>query len=423
MSQLLLKWIIWMVLALQFIGCATTDSAKINKKEDYVTARGFLESGEVQKSLSSLPKKEKSFLEVFEYNWIALLSDRSPADDAQQWAQRLEYAKIIRLSEETSKFFYKDIGTSYFPSEPEVVMYHIVLALHHLKANELGLARVEAKRAARYLQTDQIDYAGQFDSVFLRLLLSQVWLGLGEWQHARVDFARIAVMDSRYAYLADFAKKKLPPKNLSVVLRGIGPEVFWMPDDENAKDFGLVFRDKELARGADMKNFYASFGGPVVNADWYERHFDRESSTRQFLDRSRHVVDVTLGVVAATVLTAAAIAASVVIVAGAIAVSVALTKEMNSFDSLEISKYLIVGAMGLAKGITEKGGEQATSTYNAAADESVAFRFARFIPSQAYFTLDQSDQFERYKYFRTRIKELLNIETQTTTVGLYWSPN
>ena len=152
---------------------ACSNTSGLNKKKDYDLTNIYLKQRAYKAALEAYPKKEsKGFIKTTETNWVRLLSgEKANKKEIVAMGNALPLKDTVVLSEEASQFFYQKTPEGYYPAEHEVIFFHIVSAMSFLKLDDLESARVEAKKAAYYLQEDFVSHQGAFDSAFLRSLL------------------------------------------------------------------------------------------------------------------------------------------------------------------------------------------------------------------------------------------------------------
>ncbi len=308
----------------------------------------------------------------------------------------LEARKTVRVTTELRNFLLTDVEEGYYPAEYEVVAFHIFNAWASLQLEDFVAARVEARRAARYLQGQFDDRRRTFDDPILRLWLTGVWLALGEWQFARADLRRAAVLSPELGWAQRLADAPHPPKHYYLALIGPGPELL------SARRKPTSFesdRDFYFTPGIESVTLYIDDGDPndwrpvrtLESRDWYSWHQDRNHAVRQFLDGSKQAAVTATGAAksalyltavggASAVMGAASIAAG----AGVFAIGVAAASVLKS---VEIAGYAAIAGYGVAKAGLAQSGEtmrvgaaDAGNIYAEATDRSKSYPFLRFLP-------------------------------------------
>jgi hypothetical protein len=412
-------------------GCQTAGYANIATKDSYRPVRENLQAKKLSKALNSFPDKEQDqFITTVEKAWLQLLQNSPKPEVLTALSDDLENRKTVFVTKEAQKFFFKESNGSYMPAEHEVIFLHILAGLSFAKKNMPKEARVEAQRASRYLQGHYGDFAGNFDDPALRILLAGLWLYVGEWQHARVDLRVAAKLSKDYRWLKPISDAKNPPPNFVIAMRGVGPEVVWMPEDENSGRWGLKFVATEKAKKLGIRNGSQTLTlkNPVNTMEWYARHTDRDPPTRTLVDNVRHGADVAAGVGGAIVLGTLAALAALTVIAIAVGLTVgvvAITGEKSPalLDvSLELSGVMLRGAASLATNVLISGSEKAGGVYDDAADESQFYRYVRFLPTYIYAGAPEKLMNSAKAKFNKNQEPLLNLKGGSSRVMIFYSP-
>lgn len=417
------------------VGCQTVNQADINTKTMYRPVREHLQKGELKQAEAQFPKKEQGqFITTMEKAWLGLLSGDVDTNELIALSQNLEDRKTVRFSYEARKFFLKELDEAYLPAEHEVILFHIITGLIFAKQGQADLARVEATRAARYLEGHFGDYGGEFDDPAIRILLAGLWIYCDDWQHARVDFKVAGKLSKDYRWATKLAKQDTPPKNLIMVLQGVGPEIVWRPNDSESKRWQLqfVFEEEQQKLSIHSENQPpVGVAKALDSKSWYVRHFERDSAPRSALDNVRHGADVAVGAVGAAGMVTLAVVGATIIVVAAVAASVlavAISGQLKSPElvgaAMTMSADLIAATIPVAVGVGSAGIVEASGIYDNAADESEGYRYVRFLPSNYYFTTSDKPMVDPKLYSEDlKLAPQLSLKSKSgNQVLLYFMP-
>ena len=154
-------------------------------------------------------------------------------------SQYLEDSKTVKFADEADRFLFKELDEYYVPGEHEIIMFHLVTGLAFAQQGLRKKARVEAKRAADYLPGSFIS-SKYFDDPGIRMILAGLWLYCDEWQNAKANLKKASELSPKFKWAGTLAKKKQPPENFVIFLKGVGPEVIWAPDHNGLGPLGLA---------------------------------------------------------------------------------------------------------------------------------------------------------------------------------------
>lgn len=394
------------------IGCAST--SELAKKSDYEVVTRLLVQAETEQAFLEYHKKEpKAFITVTEKAWLGLLANKEiEKDKLIKVSESLPTKETEYISDEVGRYFYQKTAEGYYPAEHEVIFFHLVSSMQLLKQGEKEAARVEARRAAYYLQEDY-SQKKPFDSAELRVWLATIWTALGEWEVAKVDLRRAAELSKDYAWVRKWTKQERPPKYLALVLQGTGPTLTWSPNGFDQHMTGRGSLHFEITEVEDkirlvFNSTEIPLKSPEQTTHWfYKRHQNRNLAIRETLETSEYMVKATAvktgeytakGVgkaVAGALITTGVVVGAVII--GAV---IYLAVQLAPSDGMEQSSWEFLGIMAAGgwaagEGIAKAGvdadksiSSSATKSANEALDLSKSYRFVRYIPSviRPYFS-------------------------------------
>ena len=145
-----------------------------------------------------------------------------------RYAKKVDNAVRYKVSRDIQGFFYLETPEGYYASEHEVIWMHMLLCWGYLQGGQQENAGVEARKSANLLSTAWSD-EGHFDDPLLRVIMGGFWTMLGQWDEARVDFRRAAMMRPSLAWAQKLARLDAPPRDLVIVLGGPGAEPLLEP--------------------------------------------------------------------------------------------------------------------------------------------------------------------------------------------------
>ena len=421
------RLIAWLAI-FSMLGCQTTNKQSFINKTKYKYTREALQKQNFAKARKKYPTKESQyFIPTLEYAWLSLLNGRVDTQRLTAMSQYLEDSKTVRIADEADRFFFKELDEYYVPGEHEIIMFHLITGLAFAQQGLKKKARVEAKRAADYLPGSFIS-SQYFDDPGIRMILAGLWLYSDEWQNAKANLKKASELSPKYKWAGNLAKKKQPPENFVIFLKGVGPEVVWAPEHEDSGRWGLLFVTQEDGKPTFLKTERGTspltYGAPT--SEWYVRHFERDSLPRTVLDEIQHGARVTAGAAGAVALTTAALLGATIVVALALAGSVALIAASAKSESgglmkiaFQFSAYMIAASFAIADETTTTGTAKAQEIYENEADESETYRFVRFLPSYIY-AKPFSGVLESPKIYKQ--PPLLDVKSPRTRVMIFFNP-
>lgn len=382
-------------------GCSHLTKQDLSSSGDYKPSLVEHYSGDSLQAIEKFPRKENGgFVTSVEKLWLNLINKTPDMGDAIDVSADLSERTTLSVSKETRSYFYKESEDGYYPAEHEAILLHILSGYTFAAEGKRKEATIEARKAAFYLQNEYGSTA-PFDDPALRLWLGSLWLYCGEWQHARVDFRVAASLSKTYSYLKDIADRDIPPKSVSLVLAGSGPQIYWTPalkTDVLAGMQKITFKTNYSRE--NFSHFTAdgnrigmvSAGIPTIT--WYDRHQERDHVIRKILQQSRYTVEAT---------GAATLAATTKAVGTALAISIAATGVVGGLAALYYTiSYLDEGAVylaiviagagvGVGKKVYNRSSESAQRIIDAGMSPVNFYRYVRFLPDFVHLTVNDED--------------------------------
>ncbi|MBC7370666.1 MAG: hypothetical protein H7326_03820 [Bdellovibrionaceae bacterium] len=368
-----------LILAIHFLAACST--SKVIRDSEYKFAQAAFQFADPEKALADFPKKERNgFVTTVEKSWISLWTERNDQKDLLFQAKTLDDRKYTSVRRETEYFFFSESAEGYIPAEHEVVVMHLMSAMFFLKEQQPAKARVEAVRAAYFLQSFFSPEQKHFDDPALRVWLAGIWTALGEWNEAQVDLRRAYEL-SQEKTLLPFLSDTKSPSELNIIFEGAGPTVTW--------NFGNP--TPEFSQRDARPNYPISFS----TLPWFQRHQLRNSTIRDQVMASRYMSqyygvqfgkgsEKTVGYISSGAVKATGVLIGTAIVAGGIY----LLASANSTGSGEAIGP-IFGAGALAGSYFWQQGEEISKSFSRSVrdmedrgkEDLKTYRYVRFLPS------------------------------------------
>ncbi len=368
-------------------------SAKLLTRFDYEDSLHHHRRGEAEKALRAFPKGESGgFITTMEKTHLRILGGSPEIGALERYAKKVDDRVRFKVSRDIKGFFYMETREGYYASEHEVIWMHMLLGLGNLMRGDRERAGVELKKSANLLSTPWSD-EGHFDDPFLRIMAAGLWTMLGQWDEARVDFRRAAMMEPRLAWAKSLAARDAPPKELVLLLGGPGPEPRWSPGLKSNpfRGFrGIVFdgRGRKSALAArDDKGRVLEMNITPDSSNWYRRHFIRDNEISDLLKDSNYALRMTASGVAAAGGIAAGVGIGTAIFAGGVGLGAGiiwLAAYINSGEAVILGLTVMAGGAyyGYTAGsrVVRESGDRAKK----AIDDSETYRFVRYLPEYAW---------------------------------------
>lgn len=375
------------------ISCAASQVATL---DDYDKSTTAFRMGHFYEAIDELPKIEDGgFIHTFEASWMRFLARNPHPAELVQITEHLEERKTFRASSELKTLFYMEADDHYFPGEHEVIFAHIINAYSFAVTGDAKGARVEIKRASRYLQGHFNERAGDFDDPALRVMIGSLWAYLGEWNEARIDFKHASRMLPDNLSLKHLATRTSPPKNLILALSGVGHQAQWIPKsspgvisglkhidfvpEEDPTSITVIFNEGEQRK--DISEM-------IATTPWYERHQERNQAIKDILENSQYFFDASGGsIVGGTIASTSIILGASVVALGVLGAYYASTVSYSgelAATSLGLGLY---GCMSIA----DSGFHASKKVLDQTVNPTQYYRFVRFLPEHVYFDYNNKE--------------------------------
>lgn len=386
------------IFCLSFLLLSACSSRRLIRDSEYKYSVSAAKTGNIQKAITEFPKKEKGgFITSIEKAWLQYwqdstrdnFSDQELAEkqlkSLQLQSSTLNSRNYLSVSKEAENFFFQESEDGYIPAEHEIIIMHLLSAQYFIKLKKWDAAEVELRKATFFLQSFFPEGQSHFDDPALRIWLAGLWVALGFWEEAQVDFRKAYELTENSRYL-ELANLKIPPKELELEFFGIGPNVNWN-SISNEPDF---INDK--VNFAKLCNQNQEF---IIESTypWNIRHKQRNNAIHDILMKSKYMSQFIGIKSAATIKSTAGHTMTGAIKVGSISVLALATAgaiEVMKIGSNSLDAYLkfIGGPLLLAslwiwdasERISMKIQNDVVNDEQESFEELKTYRFVRFLP-------------------------------------------
>lgn len=366
--------------------------SSLNTKNTYYFSSSSMVSGDIENAINSLPTGEgDTFVTIMERTYLNLLKGNPDIDKLSAYSNKIDNQIRYKVSRETKSFFFIETPEGYYASEHEIIWMHFLLSWGYSLRQDFSKARVEVNRSA-VLLSNKFSTEGRFDDVFMRVICGVLWNMCGEWDDARADFRRALQLNPSMKWIRELIEMEEPPKNLSLILGGIGYQPYWNPNVDN---FMRGYRNVDFKAAGNKSKITLSIPENVnlnlfITPDasgWYARHKIRNNQIADTIDDMKYSEQFTIsstkmtsqivfGVVGGLLIFTLIGAAGLGIVAlGAYAGSEALA-------SLGVAGVFYGGYKGYS--FASSTCKDAKNSYKKEMDPSDKYRFVRFLPEYSW---------------------------------------
>ena len=374
-------------------GCSATP---LLTKEQYGPSRTALALGAPAEALARFPHGEEgTFITTMERTYLSLLQGRPDIDALARYSERIEDRVRYQVSRELKSFFYVETPEGYYASEHEIVWMHLLLGWGYSLRGQYEDGCVEARKGSHLLSARWSE-EGRFDDPTLRSILGVLWALCGSWEDAQVDFRRAWEMDPSLGWAMQLGQRDVPPRNLFLVLGGIGPTPEWNPElGVNPLRSLRNIRFRLVGRGSKALVDAWSWSVPLNRtpdaSPWYARHQARDNAIHELIADSRYGIDsaVALGEYAAT--TGVNTTILMLAVAGGIAIGGGIIYLTVTYLSGEAVGYGIMVGIATpiviaiqAKRTYDRRVRESRKKLTTQVDPSPYYRFVRFLPDYVW---------------------------------------
>jgi hypothetical protein len=395
----------------------------VAQREDYAASLHEFQRGDIKDARALFPLKEKgSFITTIEKYWLELLSGRhADPKPLLAIAANLEDRQTVRLSKELGSLLYKENSGRYYPSEHEAVVLHMILAMGFLDAQKSNEARVELRRASRYLQSQYAPGRKAFDDATLRVWLAALWMAAGEWGDARVDLRVASQLAPNVPWLKSLAAQETPPPALHLVFAGAGPTLSWEPFSGAGPNplASLKFHPSSQPQKISLAGGQP-FPAPLPTIAWFDHHQQKNAALYEAFQGSRYVGEglattaaSSANFVGATLVSGFTLVAGI---GGGIAVAVAVGKDVGAVMGAAIA---LTGYQA-SRNLYSEAQKRSRKWLEEGLGEIEYYRYVRFLPDFIYVLPGQQGPAElRFADHRKRPFMQLQTPGRAGTLYLY----
>lgn len=373
-----------LVFSLINISCST-----LNTKDSYKSSLSFLIMGDIDNAIRSLPAGEgNGFITIMERTYLNLLKGNPEIDELSKYSYSIDNQVRYKVTREAKSFFFVETPEGYYASEHEIIWMHFLLSWGYSLRGESSKARVEVNKAS-ILLSNRFSDNGRFDDAFMRVFCGFLWSMCGEWDDARVDFRRALALNPSMKWIRDLIRLDTPPKNITLILGGIGYQPYWNPKGDR---FIRGFRDVDFQPKGNRSKLSLSlqhniklnlFMSPDASG-WYSRHKIRNSEIADTIDDVKYTEKFGASSAKMTTHVLYAILGGLIIITLATGLGGALLLLGHSAETASIGLAIIfVGDYkGVKFGINEY--RDAIHDYKEEMNPSEKYRFVRFLPEYSW---------------------------------------
>ncbi len=384
-----MKKIVSIIIALSItnISCST-----LNTKNTYYFSSSSLAEGDIENAIKSLPKGEgNTFITIMERTYLNLLKGNPEIDLLADYAVNIDRQIRYKVSREVKSFFFVETPEGYYASEHEIIWMHFLLSWGYSIRRDFSKARVEVNKSA-VLLSNKFTEEEKFDDAFMRVICGVLWSMCGEWDDARVDFRRAVILNPSMKWINELIKMDTPPKNITLILGGIGYLPYWNPKGDG---FIRGFRDVDFQAVGNRSKLTLSIPESVNlnlfmtpdSSGWYARHKTRNSEIADTIDDVKYAekFGVSSAKMSSQILYGVTGGLLIFTLVGALGVGViALGVYVQSLEVVGLGAAAI--GYGGYEGVsfTTRNYKDAAKSYKKDMNPSDKYRYVRFLPEYSW---------------------------------------
>lgn len=366
--------------------------SSLNTKNTYYFSSSSLVSGDIQSAIDSLPAGEgDTFVTIMERTYLNLLMGNSDIDKLAAYSLKIDNQIRYKVSREAKSFFFIETPEGYYASEHEIIWMHFLLSWGYSLRQDFSKARVEVNRSA-VLLSNKFSSEGRFDDAFMRVICGVLWSMCGEWDDARTDFRRALILNPSMKWIRELINMEEPPKNLTLILGGIGYQPYWNPDADSFMrgyrnvDFKAMGNKSKLSLTITENVNLNLFMTPDASG-WYARHKTRNNQIADTIDDVKYSEQFTVSSTKMTSQVVFGIAGGLLIFTlfgglGAAAIALGAYGHSAELAGLGFVSIFYGGFKGIS--FTKSHYNDARNRYKKEMDPSDKYRFVRFLPEYSW---------------------------------------
>jgi len=423
-----MKKLILLLITILFIQCSS-----FNKKNDYRRSLGALKSGNITRAIQLLPHKEKGFIVVLEETYLNLLRGEADIDQLISLSHQVDKRVRYKVSKELMNFFYLETPSGYYASEHEVIWMHLLLSWGYSLRKNYDKAYVEAKKSS-VLLSNKWSREGRFDDSFLRIMLASVWYMAGYWNEAQVDFKQAYRLNKKLKWALELANLNKPPKDFTLILGGISPEVSWNPSVNinlirGIRNIQFTNRGRESSLFMKTSNHSQKFKKQKMyitsnSLKWYQRHFERDNAISDIIRDSQYTQKMLSTAIKGTTIIAGGILLGVTVATGGVGLGGGLIflglQGSGSGELIGLGVVVAGGGITWGYNIGKNSVKEAEYTMKEDLNVATTYRFVRFLPEYAWVYWGKSNKID----FQKKKKNLFRfINKDNNSVDVHYLRN
>ena len=384
-----MKKIISLVLALSLFNISCSS---LNTKSTYYSSSSSLISGDIDAAIESLPTGEgNTFITIMEKTYLNLLKGNPEIDKLAGYAVKIDNQIRYKVSREAKSFFFVETPEGYYASEHEIIWMHFLLSWGYSLRGDFSKARVEVKKSA-VLLSSRFSEEGRFDDAFMRVICGVLWNMCGEWDDARVDFRRALVLNPSMNWIRELINMETPPKNLALILGGIGYQPYWNPKNDK---FVRGYRDVDFKAMGNKSKLTLSIPGNIKlnlfitpdSSGWYKRHKTRSNEISDTIDDVKYAEKFSVSTAKMSTkivygVTGGLLIFGLIASLGAGVIALGVYAESSEAVGLGVAGIIYGGYKGTD--FASRTCKEATSTYRREMNPSDKYRYVRFLPEYSW---------------------------------------
>lgn len=384
-----MKKIVSIMLALSLLNLSCSS---LNTKNTYYFSSSSMVSGDIENAINSLPTGEgDTFVTIMERTYLNLLMGNPDIDKLSAYSNKIDNQIRYKVSREAKSFFFIETPEGYYASEHEIIWMHFLLSWGYSLRQDFPKARVEVNRSA-VLLSNKFSSEGRFDDAFMRVICGVLWNMCGEWDDARADFRRALQLNPSMKWIRELIEMEEPPKNLSLILGGIGYQPYWNPDVDNFMrgyrnvDFKATGNRSKLTLSIPENIKLNLFITPDASG-WYERHKTRSSQLSDTIDDIKYSEQFGVSSTKMTSQIVYGVVGGLLIFTlfgglGIAAIALGAYGQSGAIAGLGIASLMYGSYTGY--NFTKRNVKDAKNTYKKEMDPSDKYRFVRFLPEYSW---------------------------------------
>lgn len=376
-----------LVISLLNISCSS-----LNTKSKYYFSSSSLITGDIDSAIKSLPDGEgKTFITIMERTYLNLLKGNPDIDALADYSHKIDNQIRYKVSREAKSFFFIETPEGYYASEHEIIWMHFMLSWGYSLRGNFEKARVEVNRSA-VLLSNKFSEEGRFDDAFMRVICGVLWSMCGEWDDARTDFRRAISLNPSMKWIKELIKMETAPKNLTLILGGIGYQPYWNP---KGNSFIRGYRDVDFKAMGNKSHLTLSIPENIKlnlfitpdSSGWYARHKKRNNEISDTIDDVKYAEKFSLSSAKMSTRVILGIAGGLLIftLIGAAGIGVAalgIYAESGEITGAGLGIVLFGGYTGVD--FASSNINDASKDYKKEMNPSDKYRYVRFLPEYSW---------------------------------------